>query len=308
MDRGARGAARRASSCTTRSRASRRCSSRRSAGLVAARTAPGRGRAASGRAAVGLAVARRRGWAGSRPRRSARCSSTDGTGGLGPALAANPGGWLAALAFVRGIAHARLPAGPEPHRDHARASRSRARARGDRRRDDRGALARPVPRDRPGPGARVPRGRRCWRSRSRASPHVGGAAPASTGVATRRWLALAGVLVRRRRPRSPRGSRSTVGHAIALALYALRGPAAACVGFVAGFDRRSVRILLVSLAVVGVLGTILRFFAPDGPGAAAAPRRSRPPSRQPAETRREPRDRRCRVRRDPGASSPSRSS
>jgi hypothetical protein len=37
----------------------------------------------------------------------------DGVDGLGPAFAANPGGWLAALAFVRGMAHARLPVDPQ---------------------------------------------------------------------------------------------------------------------------------------------------------------------------------------------------
>jgi hypothetical protein len=37
-----------------------------------------------------------------------------GLGGVGEAVAANIGGWLGALAFVRGVAHARLPA--DPHR------------------------------------------------------------------------------------------------------------------------------------------------------------------------------------------------
>jgi hypothetical protein len=40
--------------------------------------------------------------------------ATEGLGGLGRAIAANIGGWLGALAFVRGVAHARLPA--DPHR------------------------------------------------------------------------------------------------------------------------------------------------------------------------------------------------
>jgi multisubunit Na+/H+ antiporter MnhC subunit len=35
-----------------------------------------------------------------------------GAGGLGPAVAANIGGWFGALAFVRGVAHARIPADP----------------------------------------------------------------------------------------------------------------------------------------------------------------------------------------------------
>jgi hypothetical protein len=37
-----------------------------------------------------------------------------GTGALGDAVAANVGGWLGAVAFVRGVAHARVPA--DPHR------------------------------------------------------------------------------------------------------------------------------------------------------------------------------------------------
>jgi multisubunit Na+/H+ antiporter MnhC subunit len=35
-----------------------------------------------------------------------------GPGGVGPAIIANIGGWLGAVAFVRGVAHARLPADP----------------------------------------------------------------------------------------------------------------------------------------------------------------------------------------------------
>jgi multisubunit Na+/H+ antiporter MnhC subunit len=38
--------------------------------------------------------------------------SEDGLDGLGPAIAANIGGWLGAVAFVRGVAYARLPADP----------------------------------------------------------------------------------------------------------------------------------------------------------------------------------------------------
>ncbi|MDP1828772.1 MAG: DUF4129 domain-containing protein, partial [Archangium sp.] len=38
--------------------------------------------------------------------------AADGTGDLGAALAANPAGWLASVAFIRGVAHARLPADP----------------------------------------------------------------------------------------------------------------------------------------------------------------------------------------------------
>ena len=38
----------------------------------------------------------------------------EGVAGIGPAIAANIGGWLLAVAFVRGVAYARLPA--DPHR------------------------------------------------------------------------------------------------------------------------------------------------------------------------------------------------
>jgi multisubunit Na+/H+ antiporter MnhC subunit len=40
--------------------------------------------------------------------------AAQGLGGLGDAIVANIGGWLGAVAFVRGVAHARLPA--DPHR------------------------------------------------------------------------------------------------------------------------------------------------------------------------------------------------
>jgi hypothetical protein len=40
--------------------------------------------------------------------------ATSGPGGIGDALAVNPGGWVAALAFVRGIPYARLPPDPRP--------------------------------------------------------------------------------------------------------------------------------------------------------------------------------------------------
>ena len=44
---------------------------------------------------------------------SAEARGALGVGGLGDALAANPGGWLAALAVLRGFAHARLPLSEE---------------------------------------------------------------------------------------------------------------------------------------------------------------------------------------------------
>ena len=40
--------------------------------------------------------------------------ATSGIGGVGDALAVNPGGWVAAVAFIRGIPYARLPPDPRP--------------------------------------------------------------------------------------------------------------------------------------------------------------------------------------------------
>jgi Domain of unknown function (DUF4129) len=40
--------------------------------------------------------------------------ATSGIGGIGDALAVNPGGWVAGIAFIRGIPYARLPPDPGP--------------------------------------------------------------------------------------------------------------------------------------------------------------------------------------------------
>ena len=40
--------------------------------------------------------------------------ATSGIGGIGDALAVNPGGWVAGIAFIRGIPYARLPPDPRP--------------------------------------------------------------------------------------------------------------------------------------------------------------------------------------------------
>ena len=52
------------------------------------------------------------GWLASAEVRSILASS--GPGGIGDALAVNPGGWVAAIAFIRGIPYARLPPDPRP--------------------------------------------------------------------------------------------------------------------------------------------------------------------------------------------------
>jgi hypothetical protein len=82
------------------------------AGLLAARVlGPRLGERWSAAAVALAATAGAIGWlAAPEVRELLRANGTDA---LGPALAANPGGWLAALAFVRGMAHARLPVDPQ---------------------------------------------------------------------------------------------------------------------------------------------------------------------------------------------------
>ncbi len=78
------------------------------AGLVAARALGPRLGDGWSRVAVVLAVAAGAvGWLASPEVRA--LLRANGVDGLGDAVAANPGGWLLALAFVRGMAHARLP-------------------------------------------------------------------------------------------------------------------------------------------------------------------------------------------------------
>lgn len=246
------------------------------AGNIAARRLPARAGDAWGQVAVGLAaVAGLVGWLGSAEVRALLLAGTDaaagGAGGpgslLGPALAANPGGWLAALAFVRGIAHARLPLDPgrvgavltvavpglafaavlggmisEPARSAFLAAAqvqvlvflgASVLAL---------ALARLA---NIGHGARVD-----WRRN-----------PA--------WLALTGSLVLATAAIAAWASLN-VGGAIATVTAVVAVPLL-LVGFVVGFDGRSLRILLVSLMAVGVLGTILRVVAPNGPPATPSP-------------------------------------
>ena len=243
------------------------------AGTVAARTIPPRVGEAWPAVAVALAaVVGLLGWLASAEVWS--LLRAGGAGALGDALGANPGGWLAALAFVRGIAHARLPVDParvgtvlavavpglalaavlggmisEPARSAFLATAqlqvlvflaASVLAL---------ALARLA---NVGRGARVD-----WRRN-----------PA--------WLALAGALVL-----LTAGTAAWValnaGQAIATAVAVITVPLL-IVGFIVGFDRRSLRIVFISLAVVGVLGTILRVVAPNGPPATPGPIPLPPPA------------------------------
>ena len=80
-------------------------------GLVAARVLETRASAHVPAIIAGLAVAAGAiGWLASPDVRAILAER--GLGGLGPAIIANIGGWLGAVAFVRGVAHARLPADP----------------------------------------------------------------------------------------------------------------------------------------------------------------------------------------------------
>ena len=85
-----------------------------SAGVVAARRiGPVAGEPVADRGG-GLALgAGAIGWLASAEVRAVLAASR-ASAALGDALAANPGGWVAAVAFVRGIAYARLPPDPRP--------------------------------------------------------------------------------------------------------------------------------------------------------------------------------------------------
>ncbi len=246
------------------------------AGTVAARTLPARVGEAWSRLAVALAAfAGLAGWLASAEVRALLAAGGDGA--LGRALAANPGGWLAALAFVRGMAHARLPVDPgrvgtmlavsipglalaailggmigEPARTAFLAAArlqvlvfvgAAVLAL---------ALARLA---NVGRGARVD-----WRRNPPWVLLTGALVLLTAGFAA--WVSVNG------------------GHAIATAIAVVTVPLLV-VGFVVGFDRRSVRILAISVAAVGFIGTVLRVVAPNGPGATPAPTVLPPPVPQP---------------------------
>ena len=87
-------------------------------GLLAARVLPPRLGDRWPVAAAGLALAAgAMAWLSSAEVRAILVAQ--GTDGLGEAIAANLGAWLVAVAFVRGIAHARLPEDPHPNREPA---------------------------------------------------------------------------------------------------------------------------------------------------------------------------------------------
>ncbi|HYO42395.1 MAG TPA: DUF4129 domain-containing protein [Candidatus Limnocylindrales bacterium] len=236
------------------------------AGTVAARTLPARVGEAWSRLAVALAaVAGLAGWLASAEVWALLLAG--GEGALGRAIAANPGGWLAALAFVRGIAHARLPVDPgrvgtvlavsvpglalaavlggmisEPARSaFLAAAQAQVLV----------FLAASVLALALARLANVGRGARVdWRRNPPWIVLSGALVLLTAGIAA--WVSL------------------NAGHAIATALAVTIVPLL-IVGFVVGFDRRSLRILLISLATVGVLGTILRIVAPNGPPATPGP-------------------------------------
>jgi hypothetical protein len=232
------------------------------AGFLAARSLPRRVGGAWGWVAVGLAAtAGLLGWLASGDVRAVLLGN--GLGGLAAALAVNPGGWLASLAVVRGIGYARLPV--DPNRVGTMI-----------------AVAVPALAMAAVVGGMVAEP---WRSLFLDAARLWvlvflGSAILSLALARlaqvgrgapvdwRRnpaWLALAGILVL-----------VTAGLAVAIALVAGRTIAVALyvvavpllvIGFVVGFDRRSLRIILISLVAVGAIGTILRFVAPGGPAA-----------------------------------------
>ncbi len=231
-----------------------------SAGFLAARSLPRRVGGGWPWVAAGLAAtAGLVGWLASAEVRAALVD--DGLGGLGPALVINPGGWLAALALVRGIGYARLPVDPNRVGTMlavAVPGLAVAAVVG-------GMIAEP------------------WRTQFLAAAQLWvlvflGAAILSLALARlsqvgrgapvdwRRnpaWLGLAGLLVLVTAGLAVAIS-LVAGHTIAVAVYVIAVPLLV-IGFVVGFDRRSLRIVVISLAAVGALGTILRFVAPTGP-------------------------------------------
>ena len=140
--------------------------------------------------------------------------AADGLDGLGPAIAANIGGWLLAVAFVRGVAYARLPADPRRIGNVAGPRGPGPRGRRDHRRHGGGAVPRRVPRRGPGGGRPVPprvdhRARavaaRARRDRGgrRLAPQPGLARPAARAARDHGARGDRHGVVRRRRDRDP---------------------------------------------------------------------------------------------------------
>jgi len=235
------------------------------AGTVAARRLPGRVGDAWPTVAVGLAfVAGLVGWLASAEVWSLLLAG--GAGGIGAALAANPGGWLAALAFVRGMAHARRPVDPNrvgtvlvlgvPALTLAAvvggmiSEPSRSRFLAAAQLDVLVFLAASVLALALARLANVGRGASVdWR---RNPP----------------WLVLTGSLVLVTAVVAAWAA-VTIAHPVATVVSVLAVPLLA-VGFVAGFDRRSLRIIAVCLAIAGTLAALGRIIATrKAPGATA---------------------------------------
>ncbi len=223
-------------------------------GMAASRTLGSRLESAWPLAAVGLTVlAGALGWLASPEVRD--ILATGGAGSAGSAFAANPGGWLASLAVVRGMAHARLPVDPQRVGTMLAAvvpGLALAAILG-------GMVAEP------------------WRGLFLAAAQLQVLLFLATGILAlalsrlaqvdafdlradwRRnpaWVALVAVLVLATAAAALVVS-VVVGRGIALTLWALLVPAL-LVGFIVGFDRRSLRIVLLSVALAAVLTTILR--------------------------------------------------
>jgi hypothetical protein len=236
------------------------------AGTVAARTLSARaGEGWAPLAVVLAACAGLAGWLASPEVRSLLLAGGDGAVGRG--LAVNPGGWLTGLAFVRGLAHARPPVDPGRVGTMlalAVPGLTLAAVLG-------GMISEPA-------RSAFLAAAQAWVLLFLAASVLALALARLSNVGRgalvdwRRnpsWLALAGALVLATAGVAAAVSLSA-GHVIATALAVVTVPLL-IVGFVVGFDRRSLRILLISLTVVGVLGTMLRVVAPNGPQATPGP-------------------------------------
>jgi hypothetical protein len=234
------------------------------AGTAAARTLPDRVGEAWSRVALGLAVAAGLvGWLAPAEVRAlllapmAAGGDGGGTVGIGPALAANPGGWLAAVAFVRGIAHARRPL------DTGRVGTMLFLA------VPAIALAAIVG----GMISEPSRGQFLAAAQVQVLVFLAASVLAlalarmaglgrGASVDWRRnpaWLVLTGTLVAGTGAVAAVAS-VTIGHPVATFLTVMFVPLLA-IGFIAGFDRRTPRILAVCFAIAGTLAALGRLLA-----------------------------------------------
>ena len=195
----------------------------------------------------------------------------DGVDGLGAALAVNPGGWLAWVAFVRGMAHVRLPV-------------------------DQRRIATMLVLAVPGLAIAALAGGMItdpWRAGFLAAAEVdvvlflAAAIPAlalarlavlgqGVGVDWQRnpaWMVLLALLLLATGGAAAWISASA-GHLIAMAVSAALAPLL-LVGFVVGFDRRSLRVVLISLVAAAAIGILISALGGD-------PASSPPPPPPPA--------------------------